>query len=165
MARVGTSILKVLAFETCLALILFGSAGRVDLPWVWALLAVHAGWLMVAFTFMDPTLARERLRPGPGAKDVNLRRVITVMLIVHLVVAGLDMGRYHWSGTVPAGVRAAALVLFTLGMGFSIWASVVNRFFSSAIPLQTDRGHHVIDSGPYRVVRHPGYLGLLVAAV
>jgi protein-S-isoprenylcysteine O-methyltransferase Ste14 len=50
-------------------------------------------------------------------------------------------------------------------MGFSIWASVVNRFFSSAIRLQTDRGHHVIDSGPYRMVRHPGYLGLLVAAV
>jgi protein-S-isoprenylcysteine O-methyltransferase Ste14 len=45
-----------------------------------------------------------------------------------------------------------------------MWAMVVNRFFSSVVRLQTDRGHHVIDSGPYRVVRHPGYAGIVASA-
>jgi protein-S-isoprenylcysteine O-methyltransferase Ste14 len=165
MVRFGKSMLKVLAFEAFLGLVLFGSAGRVNLPWVWALLAVHAGWLVVAFTFMDPDLQRERVKPGPGATDVHLRRMIAAMLVVHLVVAGLDIGRYHWSGPIPWPLRAAALVLFACGMGLSIWAMLVNRFFSSAIRLQTDRGHHVIDKGPYAVMRHPGYAGMMVAAV
>jgi protein-S-isoprenylcysteine O-methyltransferase Ste14 len=62
-------------------------------------------------------------------------------------------------------VRAAALVIFAFGMGLSVWAILVNRFFSSVVRIQTERGHRVIDTGPYRLVRHPGYLGLLLAAV
>jgi protein-S-isoprenylcysteine O-methyltransferase Ste14 len=159
------AIPKALLFEGALALILFGTAGRIDLPWVWALLAVHGTLLTIAFTFMDPTLARERARPGPGAWDGYLRRILAVLLLIHLVIAGLDVGRFHWSGPIALPVRIAALVVFTCGMGFSIWASIANRFFSSAIRLQTDRGHHVIDTGPYQWVRHPGYAGMVVAAI
>jgi protein-S-isoprenylcysteine O-methyltransferase Ste14 len=159
------AILKALLFEVALAAILFGTAGRVDLPWVWVLLAVHGTILTIALTFIDPTLMRERASPGPGAQDKSLRRILFVLLVAHLVVAGLDVGRFHGSGPIPLPVRVAALVVFACGMGFSVWAAVTNRFFSSAIRLQTDRGHYVIDTGPYRWVRHPGYAGTVVAAV
>jgi protein-S-isoprenylcysteine O-methyltransferase Ste14 len=165
MHRFLAAILKVLLIETAIALAVFVSAGRVDLPWVWALLAVHAGILTVGFTLMDPSLGQERIKPGPGAMDRHLRRLLAVLLLVHLIVAGLDVGRYHWSGLIPLPVRLVALVLFSWGMAFGQWAMVTNRFFSSAIRIQTDRGHRVIDTGPYRIVRHPGYAGLLLSAI
>jgi protein-S-isoprenylcysteine O-methyltransferase Ste14 len=132
---------------------------------VWTLLAVHATILLVTMPLMDPTLGRERLKPGPGAKDTGTRRAATLLLLAHLVIAGLDVGRFHWSPPIPLQVRVIALVLFAFGMGLSMWAMVVNRFFSSAVRLQSDRGHHLIDSGPYRFVRHPGYAGLVPSAV
>ena len=165
MRRFVAALKKILVLELGLAVILFGSAGRVDLPWVWALLAIHFCLLTAGFTLMDPTLGSERLRPGPGARDVHLRRLLGLLLVVHLVVAGLDVGRFHWSGRVSAPVRLTALVVYACALSFGMWAMVVNRFFSSAIRLQTDRGHHVIDTGPYRFVRHPGYAGLLVTSV
>ncbi|MEN8727248.1 MAG: isoprenylcysteine carboxylmethyltransferase family protein, partial [Sulfurovum sp.] len=55
------------------------------------------------------------------------------------------------------------LVLIALGYAFSAWALIENRFFSSTVHIQTDRGHSVCDSGPYRIVRHPGYAGNLLA--
>lgn len=165
MRRFIQATLRVLAFETVLWAIVFGAAGTLRLPWAWALAAVHTALVIVATTAMDPTLGRERLRPGPGAQDVSVKRVLSVLLLAHLVIAGLDVGRFHWSPPIPPALRAAALVVFTVAMSFSLWAMVVNRFFSSVVRLQTDRGHHVITDGPYRFVRHPGYTGLFVSAV
>ena len=165
MDRFLAAILKVLVLETGIALAIFISAGRLDLPWVWVLLAVHAAILIVGFTLMDPSLGQERVKPGPGATDAHLRRILAALLLIHLIVAGLDVGRYHWSGPIPLPVRLVALFLFACGMAFGQWAMVTNRFFSSAIRIQTDRGHRVIDTGPYRIVRHPGYAGLLVSAI
>ena len=62
-------------------------------------------------------------------------------------------------------VRGVALAIYGMAFSFSMWAMVVNRFFSSVVRLQPERGHRVIDSGPYRFVRHPGYAGMMVAAL
>src|ERR1700754_1106053 len=121
MVRLGKSILKVLAFEAVLWAIVFGAAGTVRLPWVWALLAVHTVLMIVAGQYMDPTLGRERLRPGPGAQDVATKRVLSVLLLAHLVVAGLDIGRFRWSAPVPGPVRGTALAAFAVAMSFSLW--------------------------------------------
>jgi protein-S-isoprenylcysteine O-methyltransferase Ste14 len=167
MRRLTTAALKVLVFETVLAAALFGSAGRIDLPWFWALIAVHGTIIFAGSAALDPELNRERLRPaaGPAGKEYAFRIAGTVLILAHLVVAGLDAGRFHWSVPPPALVRGTALALYAGALAFSMWAMAANRFFSSVVRIQEERGHRVIDTGPYRYVRHPGYAGLIVTAL
>jgi len=75
-----------------------------------------------------------------------------------VIVAGLDH-RYGWSPEFPLWLIVLGFVLISLGYAFAVWAMAENRFFSSVVRIQTDRGHVVCDSGPYRIVRHPGYAG------
>jgi protein-S-isoprenylcysteine O-methyltransferase Ste14 len=77
------------------------------------------------------------------------------------IVAGLDVGRFHWSDAVPFGWRLAGLVGLAASLGLSFWAMMANRFFSPVVRIQSERGHHLINSGPYRYLRHPGYLGII----
>ncbi|WP_346907593.1 isoprenylcysteine carboxylmethyltransferase family protein [uncultured Roseibium sp.] len=79
-----------------------------------------------------------------------------------VIVAGLDH-RFGWSPEFPTWLNIGGLFLIALGYAFAAWALAENRFFSSLMRIQTDRGHAVCDSGPYRVVRHPGYAGNLLA--
>lgn len=75
-----------------------------------------------------------------------------------VIVAGLDH-RFGWSPVFPPWLILLGFILTSLGYAFAVWALVENRFFSSVVRIQTDRGHAVCDSGPYRFVRHPGYAG------
>ena len=107
-------------------------------------------------------LAKERGRPGPGSieKNIPVLIVLSITVIVsHWVVAGLDVGRFHWSDTIPFGLRILGLLCILIGMSCNTWAGLHNPFASGVIRLQEDRGHHVITSGPYQLVRHPGYAG------
>jgi protein-S-isoprenylcysteine O-methyltransferase Ste14 len=74
------------------------------------------------------------------------------------IVAGLDH-RYGWSPVFPLWLVVIGFILITLGYAFATWALAENRFFYSVVRIQMDRGHLVCDSGPYRIVRHPGYAG------
>ncbi|MDX1385603.1 MAG: isoprenylcysteine carboxylmethyltransferase family protein, partial [Thermoanaerobaculia bacterium] len=78
------------------------------------------------------------------------------------LVAGLE-ARYGDPPSFAIAVKLAAIAVMLAGYAFSSWALYENRFFSGVVRIQTDRGHHVIDSGPYRIVRHPGYSGGLLA--
>jgi protein-S-isoprenylcysteine O-methyltransferase Ste14 len=75
-----------------------------------------------------------------------------------VIVAGLDH-RYGWSPVFPLWLIVTGFILITLGYAFAAWALVENRFFFSVVCIQVDRGHVVCDSGPYQIVRHPGYAG------
>ncbi|WP_217424524.1 methyltransferase family protein [Nitrogeniibacter mangrovi] len=79
-----------------------------------------------------------------------------------VIVAGLDH-RLGWSSVFPHGLIMLGFVLVSLGYAYAAWALAENRFFSSVVRIQTDRGHVVCDSGPYRLVRHPGYAGNILA--
>jgi protein-S-isoprenylcysteine O-methyltransferase Ste14 len=79
-----------------------------------------------------------------------------------VIVAGLDH-RFGWSPAFPLWLIVPGFILIALGYAFAAWALAENRFFSSVVRIQVDRGHVVCDTGPYRFVRHPGYAGNLLA--
>ena len=133
---------------------LFASAGRWDLPWFWAYLGVFGASAVIGLLLVDPSLVRERLRPGPGGEDHAAALIVVPVWVAQHVVAGLDVGRHHWTDTVPPMLQAIALAGIAVAMAVTIWAMAVNRFFSSVIRIQTDRGHHLVTSGPYAYVRH-----------
>jgi protein-S-isoprenylcysteine O-methyltransferase Ste14 len=77
-----------------------------------------------------------------------------------LIVAGADKG-FGWTAPFTLNVKLAALLVVILGYVFGSWALVENKFFSGVVRIQTDRGHRVVTTGPYRFVRHPGYASAL----
>jgi protein-S-isoprenylcysteine O-methyltransferase Ste14 len=151
-------------FLLLVAAILFGAAGRADIPMFWLYLAVLAGVSIAGLFLIDEDLAQERMRPGGQPLDLRLWLGF-LLCIAHWAIAGLDRGRFHWSDNVPLALRLGAIVVFAAGLSLFVWAMHVNRFFSSVVRIQRERGHHVVASGPYRWVRHPGYAGALAAVV
>jgi len=96
-----------------------------------------------------------------GAKtwDKVLAPLMAISLSFPLVItAGLDH-RYGWSPAFPLWLNIIGFILIAVGYAFGVWAFIENRFFSSVVRIQTDRGHVVCDTGPYRIMRHPGYAG------
>jgi protein-S-isoprenylcysteine O-methyltransferase Ste14 len=146
---------------------LFGSAGRWDLPMFWAYAGIWLVILGVVVSTIDPDLMRERLRPsGAGQDSLKLLRGLGLVLFIGLhAFAGLDVGRYHWSDTVPLSLQVGGLIGFAAAMAIVVWAQRVNRFFSSAVRIQHDRDHHVITTGPYQFVRHPGYASFITGSL
>ncbi|MCK6482765.1 MAG: isoprenylcysteine carboxylmethyltransferase family protein [Phycisphaerae bacterium] len=155
--------LILLLVPAVMGTVLFVSAGRLDLPFFWIMLAATTLVMQAGFSGVDPDLMKERWRPGPGGVDRHLRWLAIPPLIAQLVVAGLDAGRYQWSAPMPAYVKTAAIVLCCAGTLLSGWAMRVNRFFSPVVRIQEERGHKLVTDGPYRFVRHPGYVGSLLA--
>ncbi len=156
-------LIRLVIVELSLAASLFGSAGRLDLPWFWALIGFSIVLMFTALRAIEPDLMRERLRPAPGGVDRSLRWLMLPFLLAQLIVAGLDVGRFGWSGPVPLVVHGTGLLLFVSGMALAMRAMAVNRFFSPVVRIQVERGHRLITEGPYRFVRHPGYAGMLLS--
>ncbi len=135
--------------------------------WVYSLIIIIAGVAGRAWADrVHPGLQEERVKftRAEGVKpwDKVLSPLMSISFAYPLyIVAGLDH-RFGWSVVFPVWVNIIGLILCTLGYAIAIWALVENRFFSSAVRIQMDRGHLVVDSGPYRFVRHPGYAGNLL---
>ncbi len=145
---------------------LFWSAGRTTWWPGWALVAVLLAWAAatgVAILRVNPELLVERLRPRKGAKlwDTAILGVIGTSTLARLVIAGLDQ-RYGWTGDLPLVAQIAALGVILLGYALVVWATASNAFFSQVVRIQSERGHVVASGGPYRWVRHPGYVGMML---
>jgi protein-S-isoprenylcysteine O-methyltransferase Ste14 len=145
--------------------ILFLIAGRWDLPWFWAYLAVYGAFALSAWLFLDAGLLKERLRPGPKARDKLTVSLTKVIALAHYAVAALDVGRFGWSGDLPVVIQGGALLLVALSGGVAVWTMAINPFFSTVVRIQEERGHHVITDGAYRIVRHPGYAVITVMLI
>ena len=149
-----SAYLKAGLFLVAAAAALFGAAGTVAIPGFWVYLAIFAAVMVVSFAVLDPDLLRERMRPG-GKKSPLALRIFSLVLFMHWIVAGLDRGRFHWSDNVPSWLQGVCLFIVATGYALALWAMRVNRFFSSVIRIQTDRGQYVVTTGPYAFVRHP----------
>lgn len=134
--------------------------------WLYALTSVLAFVLSrVIAGRRHPDLIAERGRFLEARDTKPWDKILAPLLgigsILILVVAGLDKF-YNWSPAFSPGLKFFAFVMIILGYAFSAWALVENRFFSGTVRIQAERGHHVISTGPYRFVRHPGYAGGLL---
>lgn len=159
-----SAYIQSILFLVLMAIALFASAGTVAVVGFWLFLAVQVAGTIAALVLLPPDLVRERMRPG-GQKPPLALRLSVIVLLAGFVVAGLDRGRLHWSDDVPAWLQGLSLVLLAASYAFVFWAMAVNRFFSSIVRIQADRGQRVVADGPYAYVRHPGYLGALVMAL
>jgi len=155
--------LKRLGLATLMiAGLLFTLAGTWRDPWLWAYVSVCSAAAAYALLSIDEDLAKERFRPPNAGADRLAVRFLRLVALSHLVVGALDTGRWHLTPPVPAAVRIVALVGMATGLVMFYRAMRENRFFSAVVRIQDDRGHRVVDSGPYRLVRHPGYAGLIL---
>src|SRR5439155_12674646 len=131
----------------------------------WSLtIGFSALFLFATLGILDSDLARERFRPPSRGADAVALRWIRLSALAAFLLAPLDGGRLHLSGEVPAWIRFAGVAGFLFGFWLVLHAMTANRFFSPVIRIQNDRGHRVVDHGPYAVIRHPGYLGMLVSS-
>ena len=165
-SRIRKRMLQVVVQFLLLAAILFISSGRLNWVWAWIYLGVGIAILAVNVLVMPPELIAERGRTDK--KDIKAwDRVITTLNIIPSlgapVVAGLDE-RFGWSPQFSLAIHLIGLALMVLGQGLFTWSMVSNRFFSTSVRIQMERDHTVATGGPYRYVRHPGYVGYTVSA-
>jgi protein-S-isoprenylcysteine O-methyltransferase Ste14 len=114
-----------------------------------------------ALLWRSPELLAERSNVKAGKSWDKVIVGFTVLLgpVATWITAGLDM-RFHWSDGMPPLAFIAGVVVAVLSAALIAWAMRSNKFFSSVVRIQNDRGHVVVASGPYRFVRHPGYTGM-----
>src|SRR5262249_54539023 len=156
--------LQSLLFVIMLAATLFGTAGRFDIIEFWVYIAIVAAVSALSLAILDTHLMQERMRPGGRRVGLHFLPLV-IVIFLHWAVAGLDRGHLHLSDAVRPDLKVVALVLFASAWIVLVWAMYVNRFFSSIPRIQSERGHTVISTGPYRFVRHPGYTAGLLAAI
>ena len=152
--------LQSVAFLGALAACLLLPAGRIEWPMAWAVVGFFAVLAVAGFGLLRPDLIAERSRIPADAERIDLLVAGLALFFLYpatLVVCGLDAR--DGVAAVSSSLAAAAFAIFAAGYALSLWAATVNPFFSAAVRIQRDRGHHVIDRGPYAWVRHPGYAG------
>lgn len=149
-----------------LVVFLFAAGGHLDYWQGWLYIGLTVLFLSLTNWFLrnEPSLWRERMAPGSGVKrwDKVYRAVSMPLYFLCLALAGLDAGRYHWTHHLPLMLYLAVVGTYVLGQSLTLWAKKANRFFSSVVRIQLDRGQTVCSEGPYRYIRHPGYLGGLI---
>ena len=154
-------------FIVAMGALLFASAGTLHWPGAWALLATSAVLgpacgLWLAKT--DPALLAERMRltarEEQPAADKKFMLVFAAATLIWLVAMGLD--RRMQASHVPLALQMLGLAMYLASTGFIMWVFRENSFAAPVVKVQTARDHHVISTGPYALVRHPMYSGIML---
>jgi len=151
-------------------ILLLISAGRLSWinAWVYAglILFLQSIYIIVLIN-MNPQLLNERgkgFKKGTKSFDIVVLILFFLMFYITLIIAGLDAGRYGWSD-MSFLVNILGTVVLVLSFIFILWAMAANTHFEGTVRIQDDRDHRVCSSGPYRIVRHPGYTGMIFASL
>jgi len=160
-------VVQVIAGLFLFMVLFFLSAGRIDLPRAWFFFSLYFISLlfnMVIFLKFNPEVIRARSEMKWG--EMKWRdKLFTVLYIVFLflmfIVCGLDVGRFQLS-SLRMEFLVVGVVIFVVGWVFVAWAMVENKFFETTVRIQQERDHRVVTTGPYAIVRHPGYAGMIL---
>jgi len=165
-SAVRRRMIQVLLTFLIQAALLFTSAGTFVWPIVWVLQAEYIViFLLNRYYFLrdKPELIAERGKPKQGVKKWD--RIITAVIMLFnlslVVMIGLDK-RFTWSPDFPLSLQITGLFLIASGQLLFSWSMASNPFFSTLVRIQKDRGQIVAQQGPYRFVRHPGYVGYII---
>jgi protein-S-isoprenylcysteine O-methyltransferase Ste14 len=159
-------IVAVFVVILVMDLLLFVPAGRLDWPTAWILSVLYAIFLLaytVWGTLKAPDLLKERSQMAENVKiwDKIIMTIYTILLLATLALAGLDVGRIRWS-QVAVAWQVLGLVGLVLSGGLIFWTILTNAYLGRMVRIQEDRGHQVVTGGPYRYVRHPMYVGIIL---
>lgn len=162
----GAAIAYAVGLPLSLLLLLLLPAGQIDWRPGWlfvAVLVLGFGASALALARLNPVIyrARSRFQPGTKSWDKSLLAVILPSMVAILPVAAFDAGRFHWS-SVPGWAVGSGYAAVLAGIALTAWAQAVNPFFEPGVRIQAERHQRVIDTGPYRLVRHPGYVAALL---
>ena len=149
--------------------ILFASAGSLTWPEGWAYIIIYIAFIGVNAVVLlprSPDLVAERTHIGENTKgwDKLVSALTSISGLVMLLVGGLDE-RFGWTNAYSAVTQAAGAVVIIIGYGFFGWAMASNKFFAVTVRIQSERGHTVQTGGPYKMVRHPAYLGMILSSL
>lgn len=166
--RVVIMLLLVLVVIPLLPILISGQWGWWQ-AWIMAAVFILAFIVSRALAVRrTPDILKERANYGQHENtqpwDQWLSPLVAFGSVFILLVAGLDV-RYHWSAGFSLLVEMVGLVLILVGYVLGSYALIENAYFSGTVRIQAERGHKVVSSGPYGWVRHPGYLGSLVASL
>ncbi|MBI9044000.1 MAG: isoprenylcysteine carboxylmethyltransferase family protein [Anaerolineaceae bacterium] len=144
---------------------LFLGAGRLNWVMAWVYMGLNfLGVFANAYVLMryNPEVLAARAKTTQEDTkrwDKVFTSLYGPLLLITMAIIGLDAVRFGWS-QVPFWIQMISMVLFVFGWGFSLWALAVNKHFETSVRIQGDRGHTTITTGPYKIVRHPGYAGM-----
>jgi protein-S-isoprenylcysteine O-methyltransferase Ste14 len=162
------TLVSAAAMLVVMGVLLFWPAGTLAWPRGWWFIAVFLACMLAAILVLwrfNPEIFAARSGIAKGTKSWDYAFLVLIIggCIAILPVAALDDARFRWAPT-PDWVVILGYLLMIAGFAGTAWAQAVNRHFEPGVRIQTDRGHAVIDTGPYAVIRHPGYLfGSLMA--
>jgi protein-S-isoprenylcysteine O-methyltransferase Ste14 len=164
MSPILLRILKLLVLVFLQAALLFVSAGTLRWPAGWWYIGLYVLMLAGASFILIPNrreVIEERSKGARGGKrwDSWLTQLMIIPSLGTLVISGLDQ-RWNWTSPLPLWLRLAGGLLFLVGYALVLWAMYANKFFSQVVRIQKERGHVAVTQGPYRFIRHPGYLGM-----
>ncbi len=162
-------VLKSFLLFLVFIVVTFVSAGRLDYWQGWVFNGLNILFILITYGVLQDRkdLIKERLKPGAGMKqwDRIYYAISTPLFFVMFILSILDATRFFWKPTVPFLVVVLGIILYCLGQIIVLWAKTANRFFSSVVRIQTDRKQEVCTTGPYRFIRHPGYLGGIIFTI